>query len=564
MEAIDYIIVAVYAVGITALGWWAGRSERLQSASDFFLGGSDFPWWLVGTSMIATAFAADTPLAVAGLTLDKGVAGNWLWWSFACGNVLVAVALAPLWRRTQVVTDAELCELRYQGPAAALLRGLKAFYSAVPLNCIIMGWVFLAMDKIASQLLPGVSSVAVLAVLMGLTLLYSVRAGFRAVILTDLVQFPIALVGAVVLVFLSVDAAGGLDAVVAATVERAGPDAIKALPVGTDSLPWDAFVAFLGVQWWAQRSADGGGIFVQRMLSARSERDAAFGGLWFCVVHYCIRPWPWILTGMAAVIVVPEVVAADSEAAYAAMMIEVLPAGLRGLLVASFLAAFMSTIDTHLNWGASYVVNDLVGRFGNLPDRTVTTASRVAVVAIAACAILATLWMDSLAGAWKFLIAFGSGTGAVLLARWYWWRITAAAEIAAMVASTVLSIAIYAWAPDTTHLTKLLVIIFGSAAVWFPITLRTSPDPAALAVFYRRVRPPGPGWAAVARACGEPPPAPLWPSLLRWALALTGVLAGLLGTGAALLEGSLVGAASAAAGFGLLVLIVRTMPARSL
>ena len=556
MVTADIVVIVAYLAGVAALGWWAGRSQKARSTADFFLGGRTLPWWLLGTSMVATTLAADTPLTVAGLTIEKGVAGNWIWWSMAVSHVLVAVVLGPLWRRAAVVTDAEFCELRYTGRTAAALRACKAFFFAVPINAIVLGWVFRAMIKISAELLPGVPVWQVLAALLLVTLAYSLRSGFQGVVLTDLVQFPIALGGAVVLAWVAVDQAGGLDAVVEAAAARGGPDALALLPTESAVLPWHTLGAFLCMQWWAQKNADGGGIFIQRLLSARSEVDAERGGLWFCVAHYILRPWPWILAGLAAVVLVPDAVAADPESAYGALIRKVLPAGLRGLLVASFLAAFMSTVDTHLNWGASYVVNDLVGRRRPVSPERMPVVTRLAVLAMAVVAVGAALAIDSIAGAWEFLIAFGAGAGAVVLLRWFWWRITAAAELTAMFASTVLSTAIYLLAPEEPYAVKLGTVVLGSAALWIPVAWRTAPAPESLVRFYERVRPPGPGWRSVARAAGAPPPPPLAPLLVRWLVALAGVMAALLGIGRAFLHDGPSGLAIAGAGALLLVGVV--------
>ncbi len=556
MEALDLLVIAVYLVGIFGVGVWAGREGGGKDAEGFFLAGRQLPWWLLGTSMVATTLAADTPLTVAGLTLSKGVAGNWFWWSFAISHVLVALVIGPLWRRAEVVTDAEFCEFRYGGREAAFLRGLKAFYFAVPINCIVMGWVFLAMEKVSLAVVPEWPVSRVVGVLLLLTLVYSVRSGFRGVVLTDLVQFPLALGGSILLAWIAVREAGGLTVVVEAAVDRAGPQAIALFPVDSELLPWHALFAFLGVQWWAQKYADGGGIFIQRLLAARSERDAALGGLWFCIAHYVLRPWPWVLTGMAAVVLVPEAVQMDPEGAYPVLLREVLPAGLRGLLVASFLAAFMSTIDTHLNWGSSYVVHDLLVRWRLVaPDRTVL-ASRLSVVGMALLALVSTRFMDTIAGAWEFVTAFGAGSGAVILLRWYWWRITAGAEIAAMVASTVLAVGVYTLAPeDWPYLYRLVVIVGGSALVWIPVTWRSTVRPEQLVAFYQRVRPPGPGWKAVAAVAGLPAPGPLLPGLVRWVLGTGAILAGLLGLGDALLGAPLRGGVTLLIGAILVALI---------
>jgi len=572
MTALDIGVIIAYLLGIAALGWLAGRNKTLQSTADFFLGSKNFPWWIVGTSMVATTVAADTPLAVSGISINDGVGGNWFWWAFIGSHVLVTVALARLWRRADVVTDAEFVELRYADKAAPLLRLVKAFYFAVPINCIVMGFVMLAMVKVSTALLPEVPAWQVIGALIVLTLLYSVRSGYHAVVITDLVQFPIAIIGGFILVFYAVDAAGGLDAVAQAAVDRHGDEAaIDVFPAGTKFLPWHAVAAFLGIQWWAQKGADGGGIFIQRLLSARSERDAEAGGIWFMVGHYLIRPWPWILCGLAAIVVVPQAIdpvtvavldtsftiAGDAELGYPALIRDVLPSGLRGLMVASFLAAFMSTIDTHLNWGASYIANDLVGpKFG--ADKA-TSVSRWATMGLMVVAIGATLAMDSIRGAWEFIIAFGAGAGPPILLRWYWWRITAAAELAGMVASTTLAVVLYATTgADWTYLDKLLIIVPGSAFVWVTVAVKTCPRPEQLAEFYQRVRPVGPGWKTVADAVeGAPKPGELLPDLIRWFLGVVAIACSLLGLGHALLVDGMAGMTSFSIGIILLVYVAR-------
>lgn len=535
MTTLDTAVIVVFLSIVTGIGLWAGRRRTADSVAGFFLGDRKAPWWLLGTSMVATTFAADTPLTVAGISIRDGVAGNWFWWSLLLSHAFVAVVLARLWRRSGVVTDAELCALRYTGRSAVALRRIKGFLFAVPVNCIIMGWVFRAMTKVAAEVLPGVPVLAVLGTLFGLAFLYSIWSGYRGVVFTDLVQFPVALAGAVALAWLAVDRVGGLEAVAAGATAARGPGAVSLWPMDNGLLPWHAFVAFLGIQWWAQKNADGGGIFVQRLLSARSESDARAGGLWFCVAHYILRPWPWILTGLAAVTLVPDVVARDPEAAYGALVGELLPSGLRGLVVASFLAAFMSTIDTHLNWGAAYVVNDLAPWLRDAPERVRARATRGAVALMGGLAIAAALAIDSIAGAWEIVIAFGAGAGAPVLLRWFWWRITAPAEIAAMVASVALSVGVYVLVPEWPYSAKLGVVAFGSTLVWLPVALATTPSPAALVGFYETVRPPGPGWRRVARAAGFGRPAAVWPSLLAWAAVVASLLGVMLALGTWLL-----------------------------
>ena len=535
MAQLDVLVIVLYLLLIFAVGWWAGNLQSDETEEGFFLGGRKLPWWLLGTSMVATTLAADTPLTVAGLTCNKGIAGNWFWWSFVVSHVLVAVMLGRLWRRASVVTDAEFCELRYADGGAKYLRKLKAFYFAIPINCIVMGWVFAAMLKVSEAVLPNVAPWQLTGGLLLLTLIYSLRSGFQGVVLTDLIQFPIALGGSVLLAVVAVKKSGGMVAVLEGAVAAKGDTVLEIMPVGGELLPLQTILAYLGVQWWAQKYADGGGILIQRLSAARSERDAELGGLWFTFAHYVLRPWPWIVTGLAAFTLVPEAVALDAERAYAVMLVEILPDGFRGLLIAAFLAAFMSTVDTHLNWGASYLVNDLLK--GHFPKKHQGIVTRVTVLFMAFCAIISTLYIDSIASAWEFLVAFGSGSGAVILLRWYWWRVTAWTEISAILASTVISIGVYVWGPeDLSYLYKLLIIVVGSAMVWVPVCLWTSPTPHSLDQFYRQVRPPGPGWRAVTNVSNAPPPVALMPEVVRWLSSLGGVFAGLFGVGFLVLE----------------------------
>jgi len=531
---LDYLIIALYVALVTFAGWWAGQRKRTsESASSdhehFFLAGRNLSGWAAGTSMVATTLAADTPLVVAGLTLTKGVAGNWFWWAMAVSHVLTGVVLARYWRRTRALTDAAFCEIRYAGRGAACLRGLKAFYFAVPINCIVLGWVILAMQKVGAAVLPEVSETSLTIGLIALVLLYSLRSGFHGVVATDLLQFPIALAGAILLAWMAVDAAGGLSAVLDATIAERGAEALAIFPAGSAALPWESLIAFLGVQWWAQKNADGGGILVQRLLATRSEKDAALGGLWFCVAHYVLRPWPWILTGLAAAVLVPDAVAADPEGAYAALILEVLPVGLRGFLVAAFLAAFMSTVDTHLNWGASYLSHDLAERFGGVSPANQKLVARVSVVALACLAVFTASRMHTIEGAWEFLIAFGAGSGATMLLRWGWWRISAWTETSAILASTVLSIGVYTLAPEWTYLAKLSLVVVGSAVVWLTVTWKFPADEENARAFYERVRPPGPGWARF--QTDKQPVRLLRTEMTLWAIGTASVYGLLFGVG---------------------------------
>ena len=557
MTTVDLGIIVGY-LGLVLLVGIAIRRRREfgETNVDFFLGGRKLPWWAVGTSMVATTFSVDTPLVVVGLTLSVGVAGQWLWWSFALSHVLVAVLLARLWRRSGVVTDTEFVELRYPDRAAPFLRAFKAFYMAVVVNCLVMGFVFMAMVKILHALVPGVPTWASVTGLMVMVVLYSLRSGFLAVVATDLIQFPLAFAGAVVLCVASVNMAGGLDTVTEFAVAERGDGMLALFPAGGEELPWNAVCIFLVVQWWAHKNADGGGMLIQRMLAAKDEQNAELGGIWFCIAHYVLRPWPWILAGLAAMIIVPDVVASDPEQAYPAL-VRHLPEGLRGLLVASFLAAFMSTMDTHLNWGASYLTPDLAGRFSDIPEIHHPVVSRISVVVLAGLAVIVNSALSTIVGAWEIIIAFGAGMGAIVLLRWLWWRVSAWAELSAMIASTALSVAAYQMFPHWDHPTRLLAVALGSAAVWLPVTLLARPSPRDLGLFYRTVRPPGPGWKTVADACDEPAPASLAEDLAWWLFGSAGIFALMFGVGDVLLGAPLRGILLLVVGAVFVTLLVR-------
>ena len=556
MESLDIAIIFAYLSAVFMLGWLAGRKRTGNVTGDFFLAGRSLPWWLVGTSMVATTLAADTPLAVAGMTITGGVAKNWFWWSFIISHSLMAMLLARLWRRAGVVTDAEFVSLRYSGPWVGRLRSIKAFISAVLVNCVVMGWVFLAMLKVSAAVLPELSEWQVIVGLLLLTLIYSIRSGFHGVVWTDFAQFPIALAGTVILAVYAVNEAGGLDAISSAAVARGGEEALSLFPTSGRLLPVEALFTFLAVQWWAQKGADGGGILIQRLSAAKTERDAELGAIWFCVAHYLLRPWPWIVTGLAAMTLLPESAMADPEGVYAELIMAVLPVGLRGLLVAAFLAAFMSTIDTHLNWGASYVVNDLL-RDRVTPEKALFY-SRLSVVLMAMLALGATAIMGSIEGGWKIVIVMGAGSGLVILLRWFWWRITAEVELVAVATSIILTCFIYIYDPSMPYLIQMSIVVGGSTVAWVHVMLSQSVSPDSLAEFYRKVRPPGPGWLAVSVAAGEPSPPKLAPPILRWLGITVGLISALVGTGWCLISDPLLGCVALAVGALFITLSIRS------
>jgi Na+/proline symporter len=519
--AIDWAIVVAYFVITAGVGFYFTRRGG-ANIGEYFISGRNVPWWLAGVSMVATTFAADTPLAVTGIVATKGVAGNWVWWSFVMSGILTVFFFARLWRRAGVLTDVEFAELRYGGKPAAALRGFRAVYLALPINLIILGWVTRAMIKILTISL-GVSVYQAVAICFIVTVAYSVAAGLWAVLWTDFIQFGIMMTAVIILAVYSVDAVGGMVALKEGVIRHFGSDAaLSVLPVsiGADGImayawmPLSTLAVFLSVQWWAAwypgAEPGGGGYVAQRIFSARSERDGMLATLFFQIAHYALRPWPWIVTGLATLILYPNLV--DREAGYVHAFIDLLPTPWRGLMLAGFAAAYMSTVATQLNWGASYLVNDAYKRFikRDGSDKHYVLVSRIATVALFLLSIAVTSQLESIERAWRFLIAIGAGTGLVLILRWYWWRINAWSEISAMIASFVVSIAGFLTIPqrypagDPRPDTWILLITVGvSTAVWVTVTLLTQPETnAVLDRFYRRVRPGGPGWAAVSARTG--------------------------------------------------------------
>ena len=522
LRAIDWAIVFGYFALSTAIGFYFTKRGG-ESLDEYFLSGRQVPWWLAGAAMVATTFAADTPLVVTGLVAAKGVAGNWLWWNMVMSGMLTVFFFARLWRRANVMTDVEFAEVRYSGRPASFLRGFRALYLGIAINLIIMGWVTRAMIKILTISL-GISPFLAVGICFVVTVAYSVAAGLWAVLWTDLVQFVIKMSAVIVLAIYSVRAVGGMDALKAGVARHFGSEtaALSVLPVSIadghiEAYAWMPLLAlgvFLSMQWWAAyypgAEPGGGGYVAQRIFSAKTERDGVLATLLFQVAHYALRPWPWIVTGLATVILYPSL--QDREAGYVHAFVDLLPTPWRGFMLAGFAAAYMSTIGTHLNWGASYLVNDFYKRFvkPNESERHYVGVGRIATVLLFLGSIAVTSQLSSVEQAWKFLIALGAGTGLVLILRWYWWRINAWSEISAMIASFVASmIALrvipgrFAAGDPSADAWVMIVTVASSTVVWLSVTFLTAPEPAEkLESFYRRVRPGGPGWARVSERAG--------------------------------------------------------------
>jgi solute:Na+ symporter, SSS family len=513
LHAVDWVIIGLYFLLSAAIGVYFTRRAG-SSIQEFFLSGRNLPWWLAGTSMVATTFAADTPLAVTELVAKNGIAGNWLWWNFVLGGVLTVFFFARLWRRAGILTDVEFVELRYSGRPAAFLRGFRALYLGLFINTVIIGWVNLAMASVLEGMfgIPPGQVMIYVALSMALTALYSALSGLWGVAVTDAFQFVLAMTGTIVLavVVLDLPQVGGM----AGLLEKVPGWSLSFFPVisqgatpestGALTLGAGAFFAFVGIQWWAcwypGAEPGGGGYVAQRMMSAKDERHSLFATLWFTVAHYCVRPWPWIIVGLATLVLYPDLGPTEKRLGYVYAMRDFLPPGFKGMLVASFFAAYMSTLSTQFNWGTSYIINDFYRRFvrPDAPERHLVAVSRIATLAMMALSLYVTSILDTISGAWAFIIEAGAGLGLVLILRWFWWRINAWSEIAAMVTPLVtcgwLHVATEVRFPQT-----LYTIVAVTTFAWLVVTFLTKPtDAGTLARFYRRVHPGGAGWRALA------------------------------------------------------------------
>ncbi len=555
----DWLVVLAYFLVNLGIGFLYYRRAS-GSVSEFFISGREVPWWLAGTSMVATTFGADTPLVVTGIVYRYGVAGNWLWWTMALSGMMTVFFFARLWRRAGVLTDMEFAELRYAGRPAAFLRGFRALYLALPVNTIIMGWVNLAMAKIL-ELTLGVRRLEAVMFCLGMTVLYTAISGLWAVLWTDLLQFVLKMGMVIVLAVFAVRAVGGIPALTARLAAHdagSGSSSLAFVPDWTSG--WFLmFLVYLSVNWWASwypgAEPGGGGYIAQRIFSAKNEKHSLAATLWFNVAHYALRPWPWILTALVAVVLYPGL--RDPEVGYIQVMIRHLPASLRGLMLAGFAAAYMSTIGTHINLGASYLINDFYRRFvkRGAEERHYVRASRVATVLVTLLAAVATYFMTSIEVAWKFLISIGAGAGLVFMLRWFWWRISAWSEISAMSAAGISSLLLQSRlassvverlraidpqlpqgpldAANSHGFAWLMILTTAFTTItWLVVTFLTPPEPLSkLRDFYQRVRPAAAGWRAVAGLERQRAPQNLLWSAADWVAGCGLIYASLFGIG---------------------------------
>ena len=522
LSQIDWIIVAIFFTIVLGIGWVASRTAG-KSTSEFFLGGRGMPWWLLGISMVACTFSADTPNLVTGMVREDGVVKNWAWWAFLITGMVTVFIYARLWRRSSVMTDLEFYELRYSGKLASFLRGFRSLYLGIFFNCLIMGSVTLAAIKIGGVML-GLSPVTVVVGASVVVVLYAALGGIKGVIWADFFQYGMAMVGAVMAAVVAVEQPeiGSLDALFSHPAVSGKLDIFPDFSNPSVYIP--LLIIPIAVQWWAVwypgAEPGGGGYIAQRMLAAKDEKNAIGATLLFNFAHYALRPWPWIIVALASLIIFPDLASIKAEfpdiadqylghdVAYPAMLTRLGP-GWLGLVVASLIAAYMSTIGTHLNWGSSYVVNDFYKRFINAdaPEKQLVTVGRITtVVLMIVSATFSLTFLENATQAFDILLLSGAGTGLIYILRWFWWRINALTEIVAMVVATVMAMVLVLVVEDQTVATevldgftvKLLLTVSSVTVAWIITTLASRPESKeTLRNFYKLTHPGGPGWAKV-------------------------------------------------------------------
>ena len=530
LEFLDWAVIIGYMLLSIGIAFFVVK-QKSKNITDFFIAGRNLPWWLLGTSIAATWFATDAPLAVTALVRSKGIYGNWLWWYLGAGIMMMVFFYAKYWRRAEILTDAEMIELRYSGKSASVLRGFTAAFFGIFKNCISMGWVILAMLKF-SNIMLGWSAEFALGITLTFALVHTLTSGIKGVVILDMLHFSAGTISTIILAVLVMIEIGGPTELATQIAARADAPAgvLDMLPdlshIGLTEMI--AFVCLIGVLWLGQ--AQGDGYIVQRLFSAKNEKHAIKASLWFAVAGVVILTWPWIVVGLGSIVILPiseatPALLADPELAYPMMINAVLPAGLKGLLVAAFMAAFMSTVDTHLCWGGSYMVNDIYKRFINTKgnDGHYLFVSRVSIVLLLLLSAAAAWQMDSIAGAWIYIIEIISGIAIIVMLRWFWWRINAWSEITSMISAlffangflwikwmhdvgwvndTILA-HVNGWYEDDVALIRATVILILCTVISLIVTFATKPvDNDKLLSFYKKVRPKG-WWGPIAAQVPE-------------------------------------------------------------
>lgn len=555
LATLDWIIIIGFLLLILVVGISYSKSAS-KSLTDYFLGGRKLPWYIAGVSMVATTFAADTPLAVTELVAKNGISGNWLWWNMLAGGLLTTFFFAHLWRRANILTEVEFIELRYSGKAASFLRGFRAIYLGLVMNALVIGWVNLALMSLLHGFfdIPTDQTIYYCAVAMLFVAIYASLSGLKGVAITDAIQFTIAMFGCVVLAYFVVTSPeiGGLDGLVAKTPDWSRSffptiggvsEAGEVLAIGTGT-----FLAFAGFSWWSSwypgAEPGGGGYIAQRMMSAKSEKDAVYATLFFQVAHYCIRPWPWIIVALCAMVIYPDL--EDAKLGFVYAMRDYLPTGFKGLLLVAFFGAYMSTISTQLNWGSSYLVNDFYKRFltndddiDENNDRKYVIWGRIFTFILMLVGLGATTQMTSISAVWQFILECSAGLGLVLILRWYWWRISAWSEISATLGAFViygickfLGANVPALAEFMVFPNTFFIVIVATTVVWLVVTYLTpATEHNHIQAFYERIRPQG-VWHKQAQLSNyKPDNNQLFFSVVCWVLAIVMVYSLLFITG---------------------------------
>lgn len=557
----DYGILLFYFFVVVAIGFFQ-RTKASKNLFSFFSANRDYSWIWVGTSLVATTFSADTPLAVAGITANKGISGNWFWWSWVLTYVTIAIFYSKMWWRSQIITDVEFTEIRYSGKEASILRFIKAFYFSIVLNGIILGWVFLSIKKILipfidtehslewfrslypdSLLIGDYSQTLVLLVLVLIVILYASFSGVRGGILNDMLQFVVAMGGSIFFAFYAVNNIGGIQTLKAKILEIYPTDSEKILSFLPDfrEMGFVLFVYF-SFQWWAQYYSDGTGYILQRMNTAKSEKDAQLGALWFSFANFVIRTWPWVFIGLVGLVLFPKeenqctiewckLVLQDRELVFP-VLIEVFFSGSiwKGILVMGLFAAFMSTAETHLNWGASYIANDFYKRFlkPKASDKELIRMSKLGILLMAIIGLWVASKMNTISDAWKFLISISAGIGIPQMIRWFWWRVNPYTELSGMISSFILSLFFYGFFPHWNSETILFLIAMVSTCISLAVTMLTKPsDRDTLEYFFKKVQPYG-WWKPIS---GKTSLKPFLKDLFLWILGNIGILSFMLSIG---------------------------------
>ncbi len=530
LTALDGFVIILYLIISLGIGIYWGKKEK-QDVKSYFLGGSNNAWWLAGLSMVATTFAADTPLAVAEIVSKNGISGNWIWWNMLISGVLTTFFFAKYWKRAGITTDLELIHLRYSGTPATILRVFRALYLGIFMNALIIGWVNFAMLKILILFfdLPNETALWILFALMLFTAFYSSIAGLKGIMITDAVQFAVAIFGCIAMAFyiLYQPNIGGIENL----KQKIPTNHLNFFPT-SENLPLSTILGYLLLNWWAiwypGAEPGGGGYVAQRMMSTKSEKDAILSTLFFQFAHYALRPWPWIIIGLCAYILYPQ--PEDYSISFVLLMKNYLPMGLKGLLLVAFLSAYMSTLSTQFNWGTSYIINDGIHVLFNFSDKTLLKISKITVFILMLFSLWVSTKLESVKQAWEFLLQCGAGIGFVLIMRWFWWRISAWSEITATVTPAIILFLSYAFEPlsflkDSSNL-YLLVLI--SVAVTLIITYLTPPtDNSTLIKFYQKIKPIG-FWGQFSPTTSSNS---LGYLILSWLLGVIGIYAGLFGIG---------------------------------